>query len=196
MVSGPFPSELTLSPSPGMLLIRKGALPILPTGGYLLALCPLVSGVWSQAGREQCFSPKGDWSTARAGLSKHLGVPGVCQGLQQLQRGLLPVSSISWALEESHACSSLGLRVWKREGSKGSSQREMLTHGPPARTNGKAFVFPNLKSRKPCCCFLKTVEENCVSAESFLHHPVPLPAVCRGFWKHCHFKVCVMFLGT
>lgn len=41
------------------------------------------------------------------------------------------------------------------EGSEGSSQREMLTRGPPARANRKGFIVPSLKSQKPCCCFLR-----------------------------------------
>lgn len=69
---------------PWHVVDQKGALPVLPAGGYLLTLCPLASGVWSQASGEQCFSPKGGWSADRVGLSRALGVPGVWWVLRQL----------------------------------------------------------------------------------------------------------------
>lgn len=75
--------------------------------------------------------------------------------------------------------------------------RETLPRGPPARTNGKGFIFPSLKSQKPCCCFLKRVEETCVSAESFLHLPVPSSMLfAEGSGNMGHIKVSAWSLGT
>ena len=60
MVLRPFPSELTLSPSPSMSLIRKG----ISQSSQQVGTCP-VSAPWpgssgAKVGLGQCFSPNGD----------------------------------------------------------------------------------------------------------------------------------------
>lgn len=60
MFLGPFPSELTLSPSPGLTLIRKVIFHSSQQVGVRPLCAPGPGGSGARAGLGQCFSPKGD----------------------------------------------------------------------------------------------------------------------------------------
>lgn len=85
------------------------------------------------------------------------------------------------------------------EGVLRGSLCDIFTRGPPARTNGKGFIFLKSEVTEALLLLFEESSETCVSAESFLHLPVrsaPPPAVCRGFWKHGHIKVSAQSFGT
>lgn len=74
-----------------------------------------------------------------------------------------------------------GLQVWKRGCSEGKSVGDVTVGLQPEQMERVLLFSPSLKSQKPCCCFLKKVEETCVSAESFLHSlsACLTPAACK-----------------
>lgn len=98
-----------------------------------------------------------------------------------MKGGRVPVQVLQSLGPEKSPMSPSPWFVGLEEGELGGEQSEGDANlWASSQNKWRGFIFPNLKSQKPCCCFLRRVEKNPRLSQTLPLLPTPLSLLLLG----------------